>query len=54
MEVVGIVDVAPPRSVRALAEGGTCYDLCLVDPTRKLESDGVGIPVSGYSEQDNA
>lgn len=46
MELVGVADVAPTLSVRALAERGMPYDLyCSIDDTSAL--DEVGIPVSG-------
>ena len=46
MELVGVADVAPTLSVRALAERGMPYDLyCSIDDTSAL--DEAGIPVSG-------
>lgn len=50
MEVVGVVDVAPTLTVRALHESGMAYDLYLVDPARKPEFDALGIPVKGTFE----
>ena len=47
MELVGVADVAPTLSVRALHESGMAYDLYLVDPARKPEFDSLGIPVKG-------
>jgi len=47
MEVVGVVDVAPTLSIRALHESGMAFDLYLVDPARKSEFDALGIPVKG-------
>src|SRR5690554_4354220 len=49
MELVGVADVAPTLSVRALAERGMPFDLyCSIDDTSAL--DAVGIPVSGKLE----
>ncbi|MBF7097301.1 type II glyceraldehyde-3-phosphate dehydrogenase [Alkalibacter mobilis] len=46
MELVGIADVAPTLSVRALAERGMPYDLyCSIDDTSALEK--AGIPIKG-------
>ena len=51
MEVVGVVDVAPTLSLRALHESGMAYKLYLVDPARKSEFDEIGIPVAGTFEE---
>jgi glyceraldehyde-3-phosphate dehydrogenase (NAD(P)) len=51
MELVGVVDVAPTLSLRALYESGMPYKLFLVDPMRKPEFDQVEIPVSGTFEE---
>ncbi len=50
MELVGVVDVAPTLSVRALHESGMDYPLYLVDMARRPEFDGLGIPISGSFE----
>jgi len=50
MELVGIADVAPTLSVRALKEKGMPYDLYLVDGADKSAFDSLGIPVSGRFE----
>ncbi|MFH1927187.1 MAG: type II glyceraldehyde-3-phosphate dehydrogenase [Chloroflexota bacterium] len=50
MELVGIVDLAPTLSLRALSEIGMPYDLYIVDPKRKGEFDEAGIPVAGSFE----
>lgn len=47
MELVGVADVAPTLSVRALHESGMAYDLYLVDPARKPEFDALDIPAKG-------
>ena len=47
MELVGIADIAPTLSVRALKERGMEYDLYLVDGADKTKFDQLGIPVSG-------
>lgn len=47
MELVGVADVAPTLSVRALHESGMPYKLFLVDLGRKPAFDALGIPVSG-------
>jgi len=50
MELVGIADVAPTLSIRALKERGMPYDLYLVDESRKEQFEELGIPVSGTFE----
>ncbi len=50
MELVGIVDLAPTLSIRALHEKGMPYDLYLVDMAKKEDFDKLGIPVSGSME----
>jgi len=47
MELVGIADLAPTLSIRALKEKGMPYDLYLVDGADKSKFDALGIPVSG-------
>jgi glyceraldehyde-3-phosphate dehydrogenase (NAD(P)) len=47
MELVGVVDVAPTLSVRALYERGMPYDLYLVDGADKTKFDELNIPISG-------
>jgi len=47
MELVGVADLLPTLSIRALHECGMPYKLYLVDPARKPEFDALGIPVSG-------
>jgi len=47
MELVGVADVAPTLSVRALKERGMPYNLYLVDGAEKSKFDELGIPVSG-------
>jgi len=47
MELVGVADIAPTLSVRALHEKGMPYDLYLVDGADKARFDELGIPVSG-------
>ena len=51
MELVGVVDVAPTLTLRALHESGMPHKLYLVDPARKPEFDAIGIPVSGTFEE---
>ena len=50
MELVGIVDLAPTLSLRALSEIGMPYDLYIVDPKRKSEFEAANIPVVGSFE----
>ncbi len=50
MELVGIADVAPTLSIRALKEKGMPYDLYLVDGADKTKFDELNIPVSGTFE----
>jgi glyceraldehyde-3-phosphate dehydrogenase (NAD(P)) len=50
MELVGIADIAPTLSIRALKEKGMPYDLYLVDGADKSRFDELGIPVSGTFE----
>lgn len=47
MELVGVADLAPTLSIRALKERGMPYDLYLVDGADKSKFDERGIPVSG-------
>ena len=47
MELVGIADLAPTLSIRALKEKGMPYDLYLVDGADKAKFDALNIPVSG-------
>lgn len=47
MELVGIADLAPTLSIRALKEKGMPYDLYLVDGADKAAFDALGIPVAG-------
>ena len=47
MELVGVVDVAPTLSTRALCEAGMPYDLYVVEGEQKAAFDAAGIPVSG-------
>ncbi|MBQ4514197.1 MAG: type II glyceraldehyde-3-phosphate dehydrogenase [Anaerolineaceae bacterium] len=51
MELVGVADLAPTLSIRALKEKGMPYDLYLVDGADKSQFDAVGIPVSGTFEE---
>ncbi len=47
MELVGIADLKPTLSLRALNESGMPYDLYLVDGADKADFDEAGIPVKG-------
>ena len=47
MELVGIADLAPTLSIRALKEKGMPYDLYLVDGADKSKFDAAGIPYKG-------
>ncbi|MDR3145206.1 MAG: type II glyceraldehyde-3-phosphate dehydrogenase [Treponema sp.] len=47
MELVGIADLAPTLSIRALREKGMPYDLYLVEGADKAQFDRLGIPVQG-------
>ena len=47
MELVGIADLAPTLSIRALKEKGMPYDLYLVDGADKSQFDALGIPTAG-------
>ena len=51
MELVGVADLAPTLSIRALKEQGMPYDLYLVDGADKSAFDAAGIPVSGTFEE---
>lgn len=51
MELVGVVDVAPTLSIRALHEIGMPYDLYVVAPEQRAAFDEVGIPVSGTLDE---
>ncbi|MEA4969773.1 MAG: type II glyceraldehyde-3-phosphate dehydrogenase [Candidatus Pelethousia sp.] len=47
MELVGVADLAPVLSIRALKEKGMPYDLYLVDGADKSKFDALQIPVTG-------
>ncbi|MGI6160617.1 MAG: type II glyceraldehyde-3-phosphate dehydrogenase [Christensenellales bacterium] len=51
MELVGIADLAPTLSIRALHEKGMPYDLYLVDGADKSKFDALGMPVAGTFEE---
>ncbi|MFW5642800.1 MAG: type II glyceraldehyde-3-phosphate dehydrogenase [Alkalispirochaeta sp.] len=51
MELVGVADVAPTLSVRALAERGMPYKLFTAVPEKKNLLTDAGIPVSGTLEE---
>lgn len=50
MELVGVADLAPTLSIRALKEKGMPYDLYLVDGADKSSFDVLDIPVAGTFE----
>lgn len=47
MELVGVADLAPTLSIRALKEKGMPYDLYLVDGADKSQFDALDIPTAG-------
>ena len=47
MDLIGVADLAPTLSIRALKEKGMPYDLYLVDGADRKKFDALGIPVSG-------
>ncbi|GHV36521.1 glyceraldehyde-3-phosphate dehydrogenase [Spirochaetia bacterium] len=47
MELVGVADLAPTISIRALKERGMPYDLYLVDGADKSKFDALHIPIKG-------
>jgi glyceraldehyde-3-phosphate dehydrogenase (NAD(P)) len=47
VELVGVVEIAPTLSTRALHEVGMPYRLFVVAPEQRAEFDQAGIPVSG-------
>ena len=47
MELVGIVDVAPTLSIRALYDSDNPYDLYVVDDSMKAAFEPENIPVKG-------
>ncbi|WP_227762090.1 type II glyceraldehyde-3-phosphate dehydrogenase [Zhaonella formicivorans] len=51
MELVGIADLAPTLSIRALKEKGMPYDLYLVEGADRGRFDALEIPVSGTFEE---
>ena len=51
MELVGVVDVAPTLSTRALCESGMPYDLYVVEAGQKAAFDECGIPVTGTMDE---
>jgi len=50
MELVGIADLAPTLSIRALKEKGMPYDLYLVEGADKAKFDALNIPYKGSFE----
>jgi len=50
MELVGVADVAPTLSVRALRERGMPYKFYIASPDRRDALDAAGIPISGTLE----
>ena len=50
MELVGIADIAPTLSIRALKERGMPHNLYLVEGADKEKFDRLGIPVAGTFE----
>ncbi len=50
MELIGVADIAPTLSVRALKEKGMPYSLYLVDGADKAAFDALNIPVCGSFE----
>ncbi len=50
MELVGVADVAPTLSVRALKEKGMPYAFYTALPEKRADLDSAGIPVSGTLE----
>lgn len=50
MELIGVADVAPTLSVRALKEKGMPYKLFCAVPDKRGELETAGIPVSGTME----
>ncbi|MFZ2912914.1 MAG: type II glyceraldehyde-3-phosphate dehydrogenase [Rectinemataceae bacterium] len=50
MELVGVADVAPTLSVRALRERGMPYKFYIASPDRRADLDAAGIPISGTLE----
>lgn len=51
MELVGIADLAPTLSIRALKEKGMPYDLYLVEGADKSKFDALDIPVVGTFDE---
>jgi glyceraldehyde-3-phosphate dehydrogenase (NAD(P)) len=50
MELIGVTDLFPTLSIKALKEKGMPYDLYLVEGADKTKFDALGIPVSGMFE----
>ncbi|MDR1546750.1 MAG: type II glyceraldehyde-3-phosphate dehydrogenase [Deltaproteobacteria bacterium] len=51
MELVGVADLAPTLSIRALRERGMPYKLFLVEGADRSKFDQLGVPVSGSFEE---
>jgi glyceraldehyde-3-phosphate dehydrogenase (NAD(P)) len=51
MELIGVVDVAPTLSTRALLESGMPYRLFVAAPEQRAAFDEAGIPVSGTLDE---
>lgn len=50
MDLVGVADVAPTLSVRALRESGMPYKFYTAAPDKRADLDAAGIPISGTLE----
>lgn len=51
MELVGVADVAPTLSVRALVESGMAYDFYNANPASEPSLKEAGVPISGTLEE---
>jgi glyceraldehyde-3-phosphate dehydrogenase (NAD(P)) len=51
MELVGVADIAPTLSIRALKEKGMPYPLYLASEDKRAEFDALGIQISGTMEE---
>ncbi|MDP2790473.1 MAG: type II glyceraldehyde-3-phosphate dehydrogenase [Rectinemataceae bacterium] len=51
MELVGVADVAPTLSVRALKERGMPYAFYTALPEKRAELDAIGLPITGTLEE---
>lgn len=51
MEFVGVADIGPTLTIRALHESGMPYKFFLIDPSKRAQCEEAGIPVAGTFDE---